>query len=144
MVSNEDALARAKEDGLDLVEVAPTADPPVCKIMDYGKYKYEHKKKLHAAKKQHHPQTKEIRLRLKTDEHDLQIKVKHAKEFLEKGDRVVVNLQLRGREHSHPDLARKVVQHFADQFEGLAKIEKPPSIERGRISMVLAPKEQGK
>lgn len=140
-VSSEQALARAGEEGLDLVEVAPSASPPVCKIMDFGKYKYEQKKKLHTSKKQHHPQTKEIRLRLKTEEHDLQVKVKHAREFLEKGDRVLVNLQLRGREKAHADLARKVMEHFAQELDELSKVDKIPSVTSNRISMVLLPKE---
>jgi translation initiation factor IF-3 len=144
IVSGEDALAKAGEEGLDLVEVAPTANPPVCKIMNYGKYKYQQKKKLHAAKKQHHQQTKEIRLRLKTEEHDLQVKVKHAKEFLEKGDRVLVNLLLRGREMAHADLARKVVDHFTGELEELAKIDKPPTLERNKVSALLVPREHGK
>lgn len=144
IVSSQEALARAEEDGLDLVEVAPMGEPPVCKIMDYGKYKYQQKKKQHSAKKQHHPQTKEIRLRLKTEEHDLLVKVKHAREFLEKGDRVLVSLQLRGREMAHADLARKVIQHFAEQLEDLAKIDKNPSLDRNRISMLVTPKEQVK
>ena len=144
IVPVQDAMVQAGEQGLDLVEVSPNADPPVCKLMDFGKYKYQQKKKLHAAKKHHHPQTKEIRLRLKTEEHDLQVKVKHAKEFLEKGDRVLVSLRLRGREAAHADLAKKVVEHFMEQLEELAKVDKRPSIERNRISMVLAPKEQSK
>jgi translation initiation factor IF-3 len=144
VVSSEDALARAEQEGLDLVEVAPAANPTVCKIMDFGKYKYEQKKKLHATKKQHHPATKEIRLRLKTEEHDLQVKVKHAREFLEKGDRVLVNLQLRGREMAHADLARKVMDHFAELLKELAKIDRSPSLDRKKLSMVLLPKEQSK
>ena len=135
---------KAEEEGLDLVEVAPTANPPVCKIMDYGKYKYQQKKKLHAAKKHHHQQTKEIRLRLKTEEHDLQVKVKHAREFLEKGDRVLVNLLLRGREMAHADLARNVVDHFTSELEEFAKVDKPPTLERNKVSALLVPKEHGK
>ncbi len=144
MVSSEEALARAVEQSLDLVEVAPLADPPVCKIMDFGKYKYEQKKKLHAAKKQHHPHTKEIRLRLKTEEHDIQIKVKHAREFLEKGDRVLISLRLRGREMAHADLAKKVMDHFVSELEEIAKVDRSASIDRNRISMTLMPKDQGK
>ena len=144
MVSSEEALAKAEEFSLDLVEVAPLADPPVCKIMDFGKYKYEQKKKQHAAKKQHHPQTKEIRLRLKTEEHDIQIKVKHAREFLEKGDRVLISLQLRGREMAHSNLARKVMDHFAEELEELAKIDRSASMDRNKMSMMLIPREQQK
>lgn len=144
IVPCEQALAKAVEETLDLVEVAPLADPPVCKIMDFGKYKYEQKKKQHAAKKQHHPQTKEIRLRLKTEEHDIQIKVKHAKEFLEKGDRVLISLRLRGREMAHADLARKVMDHFVSELEDIAKVDRSASIDRNRISMTLMPKDQTK
>jgi translation initiation factor IF-3 len=144
VVSCEEALARAEQEGLDLVEVAPTAEPPVCKIMDYGKFKYQQKKRQHSAKKHHQPQTKEIRLRLKTEEHDLLLKVKHAREFLEKGDRVLVSLMLRGREMAHADLAKKVVEHFAEELLDFVKIERHPSIDRNRISMVLAPREQSK
>jgi translation initiation factor IF-3 len=144
VVAAEDALARASEEGLDLVEVAPTADPPVCRIMDFGKYKYQQKKKQHSSKKVHHQQTKEIRLRLKTEEHDLQVKVKHAREFLEKGDRVLLNLLLRGREMSHADMARRLLDHFAQLVEDLAKVDKPAAMDRSRLSMMLVPKEHGK
>ncbi len=144
IVSCEDALSKAEEEGLDLVEVAPTANPPVCKVMDYGKYKYQQKKKLHAAKKVHHQQTKEIRLRLKTEEHDLLVKVKHAREFIEKGDRVLVNLLLRGREMAHADLARKVVDHFTSELEEIAKVDKPSTLERNKVSALLVPREHGK
>jgi translation initiation factor IF-3 len=142
-VSNEEARSKAEQEGLDLVEVSPTANPPVCKIMDYGKYKYQQKKKLHATKKVHHQQTKEIRLRLKTEEHDLQVKVKHAKDFIEKGDRVLVNLLLRGREMSHADLAQKVVKHFTEELSEVAKVDKAPTVERNKVSALLIPKEHG-
>jgi len=144
IVSSSDALARAQEEALDLVEVSPMAEPPVCKIMDYGKYKYDQKKKQHATKKHHQQQTKEIRLRLKIEEHDLQVKVKRAREFLEKGDRVFVSLQMRGREMAHSKLGLKVVEHFSEELEDVAKADRRPSVDRNRISMTLVPKEHGK
>lgn len=135
----QDARQIAEEAGQDLVLVAPNADPPVCKVMDYGKFKYKQKKRHHEHHK-HQPQIKELRLRPKTEEHDLMVRVRQAKHFIERGDRVVVNVFFRGREMTHTELGRALLGRFAEKVEDIAKIEKPPTMEGRRMSMVLAPK----
>ena len=122
-------MRRAKEAGADLVEVAPDAKPPVCKIMDYGKFKYEQKKKAHQAKaKQKVTQIKELRLRPKTEEHDLLIKVKKAKEFLAAGDSVQVNMLFKGREMAHVDVGKALLERFAVETADVCKVERPRSL----------------
>jgi translation initiation factor IF-3 len=116
VISLEEALAYAEKAGLDLVEVSPTAEPPVCKIMDYGKYRYKQSKKLHDAKKsQTVIHVKEIRLRPKTEEHDVQVKVKHIKKFLEKHDKVKISLMFRGREIAFTEIGRKLMEEIKCQ-----------------------------
>jgi translation initiation factor IF-3 len=140
VVPTEKALAMARERGLDLVEVADRERPPVCKIMDYGKYKYEQKrKKRENAKKQHKVELKQVRMRPKTGEHDYQVKLKHAKRFLEKGCKVQANVFFRGRERAHTDIARGHLLRMAEELEDLAKIEVSPKMEGYRMIMVLAP-----
>jgi len=135
-----EAVRLAQEAGLDLVEVAPDADPPVCKIMDYGKFKYEQKKKAHQAKvKQKVSHVKELRLRPKTEEHDLMVKVRKAREFLEDGDRVQINMLFRGREMAHIELGKDLMQRFADEVADLGRVEKSASLEGRRMTMLLAP-----
>lgn len=139
MITSE-AIRLAQEAGLDLVEVAPDADPPVCKVMDYGKFKYDQKKKSHQAKvKQKTTQMKELRLRPKTEEHDLLVKVKKAKEFLLDGDRVQINMLFRGREMAHIELGKGLMQRFADEVVGVGKVEKSASMEGRRMTMFLVP-----
>jgi len=135
----EEARALADEAGVDLVLVAPNADPPVCKIMDYGKYKYQQKKRLHEHHK-HQPQMKELRLRPKTETHDLLVRVRKAREFLERGDRVLVNLRFRGREMAHRELAAALMDRFTKELEDIAKVEKPPTMEGRRMAMILIKK----
>ena len=135
----EEARRLADEAGLDLVLVAPDAEPPVCKIMDYGKFKYQHKKRQHEQHK-HQPQMKELRLRPKTEAHDLMVRVRKAQEFLGRGDRVLVNLRFRGRELAHKELASALLQRFANMLEDIAKIETPPRMEGRRMVMILAKK----
>jgi len=126
---------------MDLVEVAPTARPPVCRIMDYGKYKYEQsKREREARKKQRIINIKEVKLRLNIEEHDFQVKARNAIRFLEDGDKVKVTVMFRGREISHADLGMRLCQRFASQLADLASIERPPKVEGRNMTMFLAPK----
>jgi translation initiation factor IF-3 len=133
------AMELAREAGLDLVEVAPQERPPVCKIMDYGKFKYDTKKKQ-TKQKQHQVVTKEIRVRPKTGDHDIEVKVKRAREFLEHKDKVLVNVLFRGRELAHIDEGRRVMQEVLQALEDVAKVEKSPSMEGKRMTALVAPK----
>jgi translation initiation factor IF-3 len=129
------------EFGLDLVEVSPNANPPVCKIMDYGRYRYEQtKKKQEAKKKQSTFQVKEIKVRPKTGEHDLQTKIGHIKKFLEKKDKVKVTMIFRGREITLSQLGMSVLEKVAEETEELAVIEQSPKMEGRSLIMILAPK----
>ena len=121
-----DALTMAREAGMDLVEVSPNERPPVCRIMDFGKFKYEQKKKHAANTKTHQTQLKEIRLRPKTGEHDIEFKVKQARTFLEHKDKVKVNVQFKGRENAHHDRGREVLNHFVAGLEDISKVEQWP------------------
>ena len=132
-------MARVKE--MNLVEVAPEAKPPVCKIMDFGKFKYQQKKKDHKAKqKQHQIVVKEVRIRPKTDKHDIETKIRIAKTFLERGDKVQVNMLFRGREMMHLDLGYKVMNEFIEILGDMIKVERPPTKEGRRMVMLLAKK----
>jgi translation initiation factor IF-3 len=136
-----EALAAAAEFGLDLVEVSPTAKPPVCKIMDYGRFKYEQtKKQQEAKKKQTTFQIKEIKVRPKTGEHDLQTKMGHIRKFLERKDKVKVTVMFKGREIALSDRARDLLEHIAKEVEDLAVVEQYPKFEGRTMTMVLAPK----
>jgi len=135
------ALSAAQEFGLDLVEVSPNAKPPVCKIMDYGRYKYEQTKKQHEAKKKQATfQLKEIKVRPKTGEHDLQTKLGHIRKFLERKDKVKVTVMFRGREIALADRGRELLTLIATEVEGLASVEQEPKFEGRTIMMILAPK----
>jgi translation initiation factor IF-3 len=136
IVETNVALARARDAGLDLVEVAPNERPPVCRIMDYGKFKYSASKKKH---KSHEQKLKEVRMRLKTSEHDREIKVKKATKFLEAGDKVQFTLIFRGRERFHPELGQDIMKEIAQQLGELAKVERPPRSEGWRMIMIVAP-----
>lgn len=141
IISIAEALSLAEQQQLDLVEVSPTAVPPVCRIMDYGKYKYQQSKKLQEArKKQVHVEVKEIKLRPKTDEHDLQFKVKHARRFLEEGNKAKVTLVFRGREITHMDIGRAVIERFASELADIAVIETHPRVDGRQMFMIVAPK----
>lgn len=132
----------AKEKGLNLVEVAPDADPPVCKILDFGKFKYQQKKKDHKAKtKQHQVVLKEIRVRPKTDSHDVETKVRNARNFLEKGHKVQVNMLFRGREMMHLEVGQKVMNHIIEALADVSKVERPPIREGRRMVMLLVSKK---
>lgn len=137
----EEALQRAIDRGLDLVEVAPDAKPPVCRIMDYGKYKYELSKKEKASRKrQHTVQVKEIRFRPKIEEHDLLFKIKHARKFLEEGNRVKVTVLFRGREMAHKEFGAKVLDRVIQELDDIAKVDREPQMEGRLMVMYLAKK----
>jgi translation initiation factor IF-3 len=136
-------MSRAREAGLDLVEVAPTSEPPVCRIMDYGKWQYEQKRKIREAHKkhQHHTTTlKEIRLRPETDKHDLDIKLNHARVFLEKGHKVQFTMFFRGRQLLHRDQGYAILEDITQSMEDLAKIERPSRMSGRRMTLLLVPK----
>ena len=139
----EDALSQADEQGLDLVEVSPNSDPPVCRIMDYGQYKYQQSKRQHEAKKnQKIIHLKEIKLRPKTEDHDFQFKLKHALQFMEAGDRVKVSVFFRGREMIHQNLGHRLLEKFIDLSSEVAAVEVPAKMEGRSLSMVLAPRKK--
>lgn len=141
ILSIDEAMRMAREKDLNLVEVAPEAKPPVCKIMDFGKFKYQQKKKDHKAKsKQHQIVVKEIRVRPKTDTHDIETKIRKARSFLERGDKLQVNMLFRGREMMHVELGKEVMNKIAEALSDLAKVERPPSQEGRRMVMLLARK----
>ena len=141
VVSRFEAIRRAEEAGLDLVEVAATASPPVCKILDYGKYKYElQKKAAEARKKQKVILVKEIKMRPSIDVHDYDVKMRQMKTFLDEGDKVKVTLRFRGREMAHQELAMKLLDRVTGDLKELAKIEQFPRLEGRQMSMVVAPK----
>lgn len=141
VVPLEEARQRAMEQDFDLVEVAPTARPPVCRIMDYGKFKYrENKKAREAKKKQHVIQMKELKLRSKIDEHDLQFKLRHARKFLEKHNKVKVTMVFRGREVVHKDLGERVLQRVYDEVSDLAVQEGDIKMEGRNMILILTPK----
>ena len=136
----EEALRRARNYELDLVEIAPTAKPPVCKIMDYGKYRYEmQKKEKEARKKSQNVQMKEVRFRPHTDSHDFDFKTKHARGFLEDGNKVKAWVQFRGRDIIYQDQGMDLLRRFIEELQDLAKIDQPPRMEGRRMTTILAP-----
>jgi len=141
VVATAEALRMAEAVGLDLVEVSPAAAPPVCKILDYGKYKYEVQKKAHEARrKQKVIQVKEIKLRPTIDKHDLAIKMRHVLEFLEEGDKVRISMRFRGREMDHIEIGHQVLNKVQEQLKDAAKIEQPAKMEGKQIIMLVGPK----
>ena len=137
------AMGKAREAGLDLVEVSPTSSPPVCRIMDYGKWLYEQKRKVREGRKksQHHTATlKEIRLRPETDKHDLAIKLDHARAFLDKGHKVQFTMFFRGRQMLHQDKGYRILNEIAESMEDLAKVERPSRMAHRRMTLLLVPK----
>ncbi|HEY5974619.1 MAG TPA: translation initiation factor IF-3 [Geobacteraceae bacterium] len=142
VISLHEALAAAESLELDLVEVSPSAVPPVCRIMDYGKFKYQQSKKLQEAKKkQVQVQLKEVKLRPKTDDHDLDFKIKHVRRFLEEGNKAKITLMFRGREITHTDLGVKVLDRVAEELQDVAIIESRPRMEGRSMYMIVAPKK---
>jgi translation initiation factor IF-3 len=141
VVSRREALNRAVETGLDLVEVSPNAEPPVCKILDYGKFKYEaQKKKNEARKKQKIIEVKEIKMRPGIDDHDYDVKMRAMHRFLGEGDKVKVTMRFRGREMVHQELGLKVLERVRGQLDEVAKVEQMPRLEGRQMTMVIAPK----
>ncbi len=139
-----DALNLARERGLDLVEVAPNASPPVCKIADYGKMRYERsKKESQARRKQSSSQLKEIKVRPKTDDHDMDVKIKRVRKFLSQGNKVKITVWFRGREHAHHDIGADQCYRVADAVEEISKIESHPKMEGRNMIMILAPDSSG-
>ncbi len=140
IVALDEAKQRAEDAGLDLVEVAPEARPPVCKLMDYGKYRYEEQRKAREArKKQHTVSLKEVKYRPGIEDHDYDFKTRHVRRFLDDGDKVKVTMMFRGRQLSHPELGLEVLQRVAAAVEDLGKIESQPTREGRTMSMVIAP-----
>jgi len=138
------ALEIAESYGLDLVEVAPNAKPPVCKVIDFGKFMYEKKKKeKEAKKKQHTVQVKELRFRPGTEEHDLNFKTRHAREFLENGDKVKATVQFRGRDMLYTERGEELLLNLAEDLEDISEIESKPTMEGKRMIMMLAPSKGG-
>lgn len=143
IVSLEDARERAQEKGLDLVEVAPDSRPPVVKLMDYGKFKYEEQRKARESKKrQHKIHVKEVKFRPGIEDHDYEFKTRHARRFLEEGNKVKLTMQFRGRQVTHPELGREVLDRVTEDLKDLAKIESRPNMEGRTMSMILAPLKQ--
>lgn len=136
----ERAMEIAEEMGLDLVEVAPMARPPVCRIMDYGKFKYEEQRQQREARKrQHHVQIKEVKMRPGIEEHDFEFKLRHARRFLEEGNKVKLTMMFRGRQMAHPEFGRQVLDRASGQLQDVSKIEAHPQLEGKSMTMVLAP-----
>ncbi len=145
IVPIQEALKIAEERGLDLVEVAPNANPPVCKLLDYGKFLYEMKKKEKEAKKkqkEHSMEVKDINLSLRIDEHDLKVKLKHMREFLDDGDKVRVRIRFRGRENIRPELADKLVNRIVEDLSDCAQLEAQPKKEGNFLMFSLLPKRR--
>ncbi len=141
VVSTPEAMEMAQEVGLDLVEISPNVNPPVCKILDYGKYKYQSQKKANEArKKQKVIEVKEIKMRPGIDEHDYQVKMRAVLKFLEHGDKVKMTIRFRGREMAHQDLGLKVLHRVRDEVDEVAKVEQFPKTEGRLMTMVVAPR----
>ncbi|MGF1469951.1 MAG: translation initiation factor IF-3 [Sandaracinaceae bacterium] len=138
-----DAKRLARERGLDLVEVNPKASPPVCKVMDYGKYKYEEKKKQREQKrKQVQVELKEVKMRPKTDDHDMLVKVNHARRFLEEGNKVKLTCRFRGREITHPETAQRQLEHIIEEVNDIGQVEARPRMEGRTMVAIIAPKQE--
>lgn len=144
IMSSAEALEAAHEAGVDLVEIAPLAEPPVCRLMDYGKFKYQAAKKAHEARlKQKHIQVKEVKFRPGTDENDYQIKLRNVLRFLEEGEKVKVTLRFRGREMAHQEFGMRQLERVRDDVETLAKVEQMPKMEGRQMVMMLTPLKPG-
>lgn len=145
ILPTREALQMAQERGLDLIEVAPQANPPVCRIMDYGKFKYlQAKREKEAQKKQHVTEVKSIRVRPGTDDHDLDFKLNNCIKFLKEGDKVKITVLFRSREITRPEMGHKVMEFFSNGCAEVGVVERPPTMEGRTMTMVLAPKPKGK
>ncbi len=142
VISLTEALAEAAKAGLDLVEVSPTAAPPVCRIMDYGKFRYQQSKKVQVSKKsQTVIQVKEIRLRPKTEEHDLEVKIKHIRKFLDQHNKVKISMMFRGREIAYTDIGRKIMEDLKNTLSDGCIIDQQPKLEGRNMIMIISPKK---
>jgi translation initiation factor IF-3 len=142
IISLTDALAEATKTGLDLVEVSPTAEPPVCRIMDYGKFRYQQSKKVQVSKKsQTVIQVKEIRIRPKTEAHDLDVKIKHVIKFLEQHNKVKISMMFRGREIAYTDIGKKIMENIKNTLGDGCVIDQQPRLEGRNMIMILSPKK---
>lgn len=139
IISTDEALSTARAAGLDLVEVAPDSKPPVCRVMDYGKFKYQQKKRQHKSHT-HQQRVKEIRVRPKTGDHDINVKVSRARDFLEHKNKVLISVMFRGREITHVEEGQRVIDQMLEQLEDVSKVESAPSRQGRRIICTLAPK----
>ncbi|MFA5488541.1 MAG: translation initiation factor IF-3 [Candidimonas sp.] len=143
VVKISDALALSEQNDVDLVEIAPNASPPVCRLMDYGKFKYQEQKRLHEARaKQKVIQVKEVKFRPGTDEGDYQVKLRNLKRFIEEGDKAKVTLRFRGREMAHQELGMRVLERVRDDLIDLVQVEAMPKLEGRQMVMVLAPRKK--
>ncbi len=137
----KEAMRIAVEQELDLVEVAPNSNPPVCRIMNYGKYKYQQSKRIQEARKhQTIVQVKEVKVRPRTEEHDFQFKLRHVKRFLSEGNKVKISMLFRGREIAHPEFGKDLLNRFLEEVKDLTVLEQPPRLEGRNMVMILAPK----
>lgn len=144
IVATDEARAMADERGLDVVEVAPSARPPVCRLMDYGKFKYEQARKAREAKKnQHIIHVKEVKLRPKIEAHDIEFKLRHAKKFIEEGDKVKFTLMFRGREVTHPELGARLLRHVKEELKDIAVVEADIRHEGRTMTLFMAPIRKG-
>ena len=142
VITLTEALAEAAKAGLDLVEVSPTAAPPVCRIMDYGKFRYQQSKKVQVSKKsQTVIQVKEIRLRPKTEEHDLEVKIKHIRKFLDQHNKVKITMMFRGREIAYTDIGRKIMEDLKNTLADGCVIDQQPKLEGRNMIMIISPKK---
>ncbi len=142
ILDTKEALRMAEEKGLDLVMVSDKADPPVCRIIDYGKYLFEQKKKAQESKKrQHNAEVKEVKMRYKIEEHDYNVRLSHAKRFLESGDKVKATIMFRGREIQHSNLAEELLQRMAKDLKDLAEVQQAPKREGRSMMMLFSPKK---
>lgn len=145
VMTTQDALRRAKENGFDLVMVTAASSPPVCKLLDYGRHRYEQDKRMKDARKRQHAMAlKEITLSYKIGEHDYQVRLKRLRKFLEQGDKVKMTVRLRGREAQHADLAIELLNRFAREVDEIGAYEREPKLEGYRIIMILTPKKEPK
>ncbi len=139
MLPLSEALAAARERDLDLVEVAPNAVPPVCRFLDYGKYKYDQAKKDRGTKHQHHGDVREVRFKVKIGDHDKDLKVRRAERFLRDGDKVKLSVMFRGRENAHPEIGRALLLRVQEELQEVGTVEKAPTLEGRFMNMILGP-----
>jgi translation initiation factor IF-3 len=140
IIETRQAMDMAREANLDLVEVSPTAQPPVCRLLDYGKYKYEQTRKEREARKHQKTQTlKEMRIKASTADHDLEYRAKTIQTFLEEGDKVKVTVTFRGRQNAHPELGRAILDEISKRIEGIGSVERAPILEGRAMTMILTP-----